>query len=50
MIAQPQRVERLVLVSAAGLHIAELRLDTGHVPMLERPGRFNADVRAFMEE
>ena len=26
-IAHPQRVERLVLVSAAGLHIAELRLD-----------------------
>ena len=26
-LAQPERVERLVLVSAAGLHIAELRLD-----------------------
>jgi len=24
--------------------------DTGHMPMLERPGRFNADVRAFLEE
>ena len=24
--------------------------DTGHVPMLERPGRFNADLRAFLEE
>jgi pimeloyl-ACP methyl ester carboxylesterase len=24
--------------------------DTGHVPMLERPDRFNADVRAFLEE
>jgi pimeloyl-ACP methyl ester carboxylesterase len=24
--------------------------DTGHVPMLERPARFNADLRAFLEE
>jgi pimeloyl-ACP methyl ester carboxylesterase len=24
--------------------------DTGHVPMLERPERFNADLRAFLEE
>ncbi len=24
--------------------------DTGHVPMMERPARFNADVRAFLEE
>jgi len=24
--------------------------DTGHMVMLERPGRFNADVRAFIEE
>jgi len=24
--------------------------DTGHVPMLERPGRFNADLRAFLED
>ena len=23
--------------------------DTGHVPMLERPARFNADLRAFLE-
>jgi pimeloyl-ACP methyl ester carboxylesterase len=22
--------------------------DTGHVPQLERPGRFNADVEAFL--
>ena len=24
--------------------------DTGHVPMMERPARFNDDVRAFLEE
>lgn len=24
--------------------------DTGHVPMLERPARFNSDLRAFLEE
>jgi pimeloyl-ACP methyl ester carboxylesterase len=24
--------------------------DTGHVPMLEQPARFNADLRAFLEE
>ena len=24
--------------------------DTGHVPMLERPARFNADLRAFLQE
>lgn len=24
--------------------------DTGHVPMLERPARFNADLEAFLEE
>jgi pimeloyl-ACP methyl ester carboxylesterase len=24
--------------------------DTGHVPMLERPERFNADLRAFLDE
>ncbi len=24
--------------------------DTGHVPMLERPARFNADLRGFLEE
>ncbi len=24
--------------------------DTGHVPMMERPARFNADVRAFLHE
>jgi pimeloyl-ACP methyl ester carboxylesterase len=24
--------------------------DTGHLPMLERPARFNADLRAFLEE
>ena len=24
--------------------------DTGHVPMLERPGRFNGDLRAFLQE
>jgi pimeloyl-ACP methyl ester carboxylesterase len=24
--------------------------DTGHLPMLERPARFNADVRAFLDE
>ncbi|HWC25988.1 MAG TPA: alpha/beta fold hydrolase [Solirubrobacteraceae bacterium] len=24
--------------------------DTGHVPQMERPARFNADVRAFLEE
>jgi pimeloyl-ACP methyl ester carboxylesterase len=24
--------------------------DTGHLPMLERPARFNADVRAFLEQ
>jgi pimeloyl-ACP methyl ester carboxylesterase len=24
--------------------------DTGHLPMLERPGRFNADVHAFLSE
>lgn len=34
-IASPQRAERLVLVSAAGLHIAELRLDRA----LDRLGR-----------
>jgi pimeloyl-ACP methyl ester carboxylesterase len=34
-IAHPQRVERLVLVSAAGLHIAELRLERA----LDRLGR-----------
>jgi pimeloyl-ACP methyl ester carboxylesterase len=34
-IASPQRVERLVLVSAAGLHIAELRLERA----LDRLGR-----------
>jgi pimeloyl-ACP methyl ester carboxylesterase len=24
--------------------------DTGHLVMLERPARFNADLRAFLEE
>ena len=24
--------------------------DTGHVSMLERPARFNQDVRAFLQE
>jgi pimeloyl-ACP methyl ester carboxylesterase len=24
--------------------------DTGHIPMVERPARFNADLRAFIEE
>jgi pimeloyl-ACP methyl ester carboxylesterase len=24
--------------------------DTGHVPMIERPARFNADLRAFLEQ
>jgi pimeloyl-ACP methyl ester carboxylesterase len=24
--------------------------DTGHMPMLERPGRFNADLRAFLDQ
>jgi hypothetical protein len=24
--------------------------DTGHLPMLERPARFNEDLRAFLEE
>jgi pimeloyl-ACP methyl ester carboxylesterase len=28
----------------------EIYEDTGHVPMLERPERFNADVRAFLAE
>jgi pimeloyl-ACP methyl ester carboxylesterase len=24
--------------------------DTGHITMMERPARFNADVQAFLEE
>ena len=24
--------------------------DTGHVPMLERPARFNADLESFLSE
>ena len=24
--------------------------DTGHIPMVERPARFNADLRAFLDE
>ena len=24
--------------------------DTGHVPQIERPGRFNADLEAFLSE
>lgn len=49
--------DNLVPVSSAGAYedaIPDARkliyADTGHVPMLERPERFNADLQAFLEE